>query len=60
MPKYKTMPFEMIEVWYNNTSTPFTYQPLDDKSEKHVAIKFGEDVYLLGRLGYGLHICDDK
>ena len=60
MNNYKTVPFEVIEVWYNDAYTPFTFQPISDKSKVHFAIKIADDVFLLGEKGSGLHICDKE
>ena len=57
---YKTVDFEVIEIWYNNTITPYTFKPLSTESAKEYAIKIGNDVFHLGASEYGLHICDQE
>ena len=54
----KTVNFEVVEIWYNNTYRPFTLDPISEKSIKEYAIKIGDDFFQIGKKGYGLHICD--
>lgn len=65
MNKYKAVPFEVVEIWYNNIYEPFTLQPIPEhshelakESKKHYAIKIGNDFFELSEAGNGLHICD--
>ena len=57
---YKTVDFEVIEIWYNDIYTPYTFKPLSNKSTKEYAVKIGDDVFHLGTAGDGLHICDQE
>lgn len=57
---YKTVDFEVIEIWYNDIYTPYTFKPLNKNSTKEYAIKIGNDVFQLGAIGEGLHICDQE
>lgn len=57
---YKTVDFEVIEIWYNDIYTPYTFKPLSNKSTKEYAIKVGNDVFQLGVSEHGLHICDQE
>lgn len=56
--KYKAVPFEIVEIWYNDIYTPYTLQPLSKKSTKEYAIKIGDNFFQLGNPGSSLHICD--
>ena len=58
MNKYKAVPFEIVEIWYNDIYTPYTLQPLSKKSTKEYAIKIGDNFFLLGDPSSSLHICD--
>lgn len=58
MNKYKAVPFEVVEIWYNDIYTPYTLQPLSKKSTKEYAIKIGDNFFLLGDPNNSLHICD--
>ena len=63
---YKTVDFEVVEIWYNNIYEPYTLKPSTDQSYpgtesvKHYAIKIGHCFYELGEASKnsGLHICD--
>lgn len=57
---YKTVDFEVIEIWYNDIYTPYTFKPLSTESAKEYAVKIGDDVFHLGAAGDGLHICDQE
>jgi hypothetical protein len=56
--KCKQVPFEVIEVWYNDIYTPYTFKPTSNDSELNYAIKIGNEVFLLGDSNQGIHICD--
>lgn len=57
---YKTVDFEVIEIWYNDIYAPYTFKALSEKSTKEYAIKIGNDVFHLGAANNGLHICDQN
>ena len=54
---YKTVDFEVIEIWYNDIYAPYTFKPVRNDSMKEYAIKIGDDVFHLGAANNGLHIC---
>lgn len=58
--KYKAVPFEVVEIWYNDIYTPYTINPLYESSRKEYAIKIGSDFFHLGYPENALHICDWK
>lgn len=58
MNKYKAVPFEVVEIWYNDIYSPYTLRPLLDKSKKEYAIKIGDTFFQLGSPESSLHICD--
>lgn len=60
MNKSNHVNFEVIEVWYNSIYEPYTYKPTTKQSERHYAIKIGNDVFLLGQENYGIYICDEQ
>lgn len=53
-----TVPFEVVEIWYNDIYTPFTLKPTRKDSECEYAIRIGDDFFHLGKPGMGIHICD--
>ena len=57
---YKTVDFEVIEIWYNGIYAPYTFKPLNEKATKEYVIKIGNDVFHLGVANDGLHICDQN
>ena len=58
--KYKAVPFEVVEIWYNDIYTPYTLQPLSKKSKKEYAIKIGNTFFQLGDAESSLYICDHE
>ena len=58
MQEYKAVPFEIVEIWYNDIYTPYTIKPLSKKSTKEYAIKIGDNFFQLGDPSSSLHICD--
>lgn len=59
--KYKSVNFEIVEIWYNDCYTPYTLQPENERSRKSYAIKIEHEFYLLGEsgsFGDSLFICD--
>ncbi len=60
--KYKSVDFEIVEIWYNDCYTPYTLQPVSECSKKGYAIKIEHEFYLLGEsgssFGDSLFICD--
>lgn len=57
MPTTK-VPFEVVEIWYNDIYTPYTLKPTRKDSKKGYAIRIGKEFFHLGEFGGGLHICD--
>lgn len=58
MNKYKTVPFEVVEIWYNDIYTPYTLKPTRKDSTKEYAIKIGDNFFELGDPSNSLFICD--
>lgn len=56
--KVVSVPFDVVEIWYNDICTPFTLVPQSEFSRKEYAIKIGDEFFHLGESGNGLHICD--
>lgn len=52
------VPFEVVEVWHNDIYVPYTLKPTRPDSEKHYAIRVGDNFFWLGEDGGGMHICD--
>ena len=58
--KYKVVPFEVVEVWYNDIYTPYTLKPTRKDSKKEYAIKIGNTFFQLGDAESSLYICDHE
>lgn len=58
MNQYKIVPFEVVEIWYNDIYNPYTLKPTRDGSKKEYAIKIGNYFFHLGDPTQSLHICD--
>lgn len=58
MNKYKAVPFEVVEIWYNDIYTPYTLKPTRKDSKKEYAIKIGNTFFPLGDTESSLYICD--
>ena len=58
--KYKVVPFEVVEIWYNDIYTPYTLKPTRKDSKKEYAIKIGDSFFLLGDPESSLYICDHE
>ena len=56
--KYKAVPFEVVEIWYNDIYTPHTLKPTRKDSKKEYAIKIANDFFYLGDPKNSLHICN--
>lgn len=54
----KSVNFEVVELWYNIPSIPYTLIPESDKSVKNYAIKVGDCFFLLGSVNNSVHVCD--
>ena len=58
--EFKSVPFEVVEIWYNDYEAPYTLKPTRDDSDKEYAIKIEDDFFLLGGKNDSLFICDYK
>ena len=58
--KYKAVPFEVVEIWYNDIYTPHTLKPTRKDSKKEYAIKIGDSFFQLGDAESSLYICDHE
>lgn len=58
--KYKVVPFEVVEIWYNDICTPYTLKPTRKDSKKEYAIKIGNTFFQLGDAESSLYICDHE
>lgn len=56
--KTVSVPFEVVEVWYNDYEAPYTLKPTRHDSNKEYAIKIEDDFFLLGGKNESLFICD--
>ena len=61
--KITSVPFEVVEVWYNDYEAPYTLKPTRSDSKLAYAMKIKDDFYLIGEsgdFGDSLYICDYK
>ena len=59
MPLPAGVPFEVVEVWYNDLYTPYTLLPTRKDSVKNYAIRVAGLYFLLGdENNDSLYICD--
>lgn len=58
--EFKSVQFEVVEIWYNDYEAPYTLKPTRKDSKKEYAIKIGDDFFLLGGKNESLFICDYK
>ncbi len=59
MNKVKTVPFEVVEIWCNQSIyAPYTLKPVDDRSVRNFAIKIENEFFLLGGADDAVYICD--
>ena len=56
--KAKTVAFEVVELWCNNSYEPYTLLPQSEDSVKNYAIKIGDDFFLLGDYNDAIFVCD--
>ena len=54
----KSVKFEVVEVWRNNSYMPYTLAPENEDSVKNYAIKIGDYFFLLGDYNDAIFICD--
>ena len=54
----KSVKFEVVEVWSNNSYMPYTLAPENEDSVKNYAIKIGDYFFLLGDYNDAIFICD--
>lgn len=52
------VPFEVVELWYNDIYTPYTITPLSEDSIRNYAIKIGDDFFLLGDTNDAIFVCE--
>lgn len=61
MPLPVGVPFEVVEIWYNDLYTPYTLLPTREDSVKNYAIRVAGLYFLLGdENNDSLHICDSE
>ena len=60
MNKTVSVPFDIVEIWYNDYEAPYTLKPTRKDSKKEYAIKIGENFFPLGGENDSLFICDYK
>ena len=61
--EFKSVQFEVVEVWYNDYEAPYTLKPTRSDSKPAYAMKIKDDFYLIGEsgdFGDSLYICDYK
>lgn len=59
VPDIKKVPFDVVEVWYNDLYTPYTIVPTRKDSRRAFAFKIGEKFFLIGEEDQdSIHICD--
>lgn len=59
VPDIKKVPFDVVEVWYNDLYTPYTITPTRKDSSRAFAFKIGEKFFLIGEEDQdSIHICD--
>ena len=59
--KITSVPFEVVEVWYNDYEAPYTLKPTRSDSKPAYAMKIKDEFYLIGEsgdFGDSLYICD--
>lgn len=56
--KAKKIEFEVVELWYNDISRPYTLVPESKDSIRNYAIKIGDNFFLLGDSNNAVFVCD--
>ena len=59
--EFKSVQFEVVEIWYNDYEAPYTLKPTRSDSKPAYAMKIKDDFYLIGvsgDFGNSLYICD--
>ena len=61
--EFKSVQFEVVEIWYNDYEAPYTLKPTRGDSKPAYAMKIKDNFYLIGEsgdFGDSLYICDYK
>ena len=59
MPDITKVPFDVVEVWYNDVYTPYTIAPTRKDSRRVFALKIEDEFFLIGEKDQdSIHICD--
>ena len=59
--EFKSVQFEVVEIWYNDYEAPYTLKPTRSDSKPAYAMKIKDNFYLIGEsgdFGDSLYICD--
>lgn len=54
----KSVQFDVVELWYNDSYAPYTLVPESEDSTRNYAIKIGDDFFLLGDANDAVFVCD--